>query len=141
MTKYVIAALLAVICCLSVANRLNTLEIRNLQGDLKLRTEERDLSRKSADELKLNLDSYIQSCEVTVKAVKEQAAKDKALYDAREGTLEKLSKKPPIKGGTEVKNAPQSTTGGTVYELDPEYVRLLNNAYCTANKNDPYCTP
>lgn len=80
------------------------------------------------------------SCEVTI----EELDKLKATFDkadkAEKSTLEKLSEFPnptpqrPLKNASNANSKPSSAI-----ELDPAYVRLLNEAYCHGAPADIYC--
>lgn len=140
MSKYIIAVMGAIIAYLGICYFVHQNEITKLSGEVKTLAGERDLAMQAAEKNKLSLDAYIESCESTVGVLKAQMDKERTLSKAQEGTLEKLSKKPPIKAKPEVKDAEKDPTSASVFELDPEYVRLLNDAYCEGNGNDPYCS-
>lgn len=139
MSKYIIAIMGAIIAYLGISYVVHVQSINTLSNKVADITKERDRALEVAENNKRNLDLYIDSCEATLATVNAQAEKDRALYKAKEATLEKLSTVKPTKATSEVKNASKGSTGASVFGLDPEYVRLLNAAYCDGNQDDPYC--
>lgn len=140
MTKYIIAIMGAIIAYLGICYVVDLKTINRLEGNLNTVTKERDRAVESAEKNLRNLDLYIDSCESTLAQMNAQAEKDRATSKAKEATLEKLSHTNPTKTIKEVENASKAHSGASVFDLDPEYVRLLNSAYCDGNKDDPYCT-
>jgi len=139
-SKYIIAIMGAIIAYLGVSYFVHQTDITKLEGRVNTLISERDIAVDAAEKNKLSLNAYIESCESTVGVLKAQIEKENTLSKAQESTLEKLSKKTPTKAKPEVKDAEKGPTSASVFELDPEYVRLLNDAYCEGNGNDPYCS-
>lgn len=140
MTKYIIIALCALALFLGFQNIGLTKKTTKLEGEVKSLTDERDYALEVAEKNKKSLDDYINSCETTLSVLKAAREKDKTLEDAKQATLGrvKATTNPTHKG--EPKDAKNSTTGASVFSLDAEYVRMLNEAYCHGNTDDPYCT-
>lgn len=140
MTKYIIIALCALALLLGFQNIGLSKSVSKLEGEVKTLTGERDYALEVAEKNKKSLDDYILSCESTLSVLKDAREKDKTLEDAKQATLGrvKATTNPTPKG--EPKDAKNSTTGASVFSLDPEYVRMLNEAYCHGNTDDPYCS-
>ena len=86
-----------------------------------------------------------QSCELTTKAVADALREIDALSDARTSDLEALAVLPQITlPETKVNGTKTPTATPTRYadgdRLSPDLMRLLDNAYCSGNKDDSYCT-
>lgn len=140
MTKYIIIALCALTLFLGFQNISLTKHLSDLKGEVKTLTDERDYALEVAEKNKKSLDDYILSCETTVTVLKDAREKDATLEKAKQGTLSRVKAvtNPTPKG--EPKDAKNSTTGASVFSLDADYVRMLNEAYCSGNTDDPYCT-
>ncbi|WYV99026.1 Rz-like spanin [Pseudomonas phage vB_PpuM-NoPa] len=140
MTKYIIVALCAVSLFLGFKNISMTRDIDKLSAEVATLTKERDLAVDVANKNKKSLDDYITSCETTLKVLNDARAKDSALSKAKEATIERVKPKATITPKGEPNDAKNSHSGIPVYGLDPDYVRMLNEAYCYGNTDDPYCT-
>lgn len=85
------------------------------------------------------------SCKLTIKAVQDAMREIDALSESRTGDLEALAVLPQITLPETKVNAtkkPTATPTGSAdgERLSPDLMRLLDNAYCSGSKDDPYCT-
>ena len=100
-----------------------------------------DLAAKSAAEtIKAS-----QSCEITVKAIEDNQKVQDALSESRTSDLDALNAIPHLTLPETKVNGTKTPTGVSTKladddRLSPDLMRLLDNAYCSGNKDDSYCT-
>lgn len=100
-------------------------------------TDKAAAAAKVTDEVKL-------SCDATLKALMQSQATLVSFDKAMQGDLSELTSTPLTIPSETTQNASQAPTGtlegSTDLKLSPSVMRLLDNAYCSGAKDDPYCT-
>lgn len=134
---YVLAILLASTLGLGYASYSLTGKLAVARQDV---THWTDMATKAAAEtLKAS-----QSCEITIKAIEDNQKVQDALSESRTSDLDALDSIPHLTlpetkvNGTKTPTAAPKTADDS--RLSPDLMRLLDNAYCSGNKDDSYCT-
>ncbi|MNE18446.1 hypothetical protein D3C80_1114860 [compost metagenome] len=134
MLKYLLAGALALVLLLGWKTNSLLDQVSTLEASLKSEQSLVEQKQKS-------LDDKIESCAADLQALSDAHAVEKRNSEASQATLDKLSTVPPVTPKETKKNVPKEATGTpTVFSLNPEYVRVLNESYCHGRPTDPYCT-
>lgn len=138
MVKYLIAILLATALGLGVATYQLIGKLAVAEADVSHWTEIANQNAKTVLDVK-------SACEITVKTITDNQKAIDAINESRGSDLDALAALPQvtlpethINASTKPTAAP--TKNADDARLSPDLMRLLDNAYCSGAKADPYCT-
>lgn len=131
--NYIIGVLFALVLALGGVYKLQAMKIEQLKSDVA------SWEKATTDAAERELNAH-RSCEATIEELDKLHQSQKATDKAAGSTLEKLSKVTNPTPRRTVENASNANSvPSTVIELDPDFVRVLNEAYCHGNPADLYC--
>lgn len=136
--NYIIAFLLIATLALGYSTYSLVGTVAVAQGEVTAMT---DIANKNAEAVKV----AGESCALSIKAIHDTQTAIDALNEARGSDLSALDALPQITLPETTINGPTTTTAAPKKyaddaRLSPDTMRLLDNAYCSGNKDDTYCT-
>lgn len=135
---YIIAILLAATLGLGYTSYVLTGKLAVSEDSISMW---KDTANKNAAAVKTVTDR----CAISIGAVQDAMKEINSLSESRTSDLEALASLPQVTlPEIKVNGTKTSTTPPTGFvdgdRISPDLMRLLDSAYCSGNKDDPYCT-